>query len=188
MKRILSFALSAALFVFAFTGIGGAAEKIGVVNFDTVWAESKVGKLATEELTKFLEERQAIITDLEMSLDGLGAVLADEDLSADERAEVQVRFDEALAEYTDTVSFFQAELDAFRDDLQTQIFSDVRMVVRRLAEAQGYDLILDASALFYHREVIDLTFEVVRMYDALWEEELAQRAAAEDVDAAEDEE
>ncbi len=68
------------------------------------------------------------------------------------------------------VEQFEAEIQAAAQTLREQLLSDIEVVVRMVGEARGFDLVLEASDVYFYRRVVDLTFEVIREYDHLWEQ------------------
>lgn len=164
------FAVVAAAFVVAAVGSGAvsAATKVGVVDLATIMEESRAGRQANVVLNEFVAELREELQPYEENLDELFEALQDESLSDDERRGLEERFNETMAEYSALVDAFDMEVEEALFQLRSQVLNDIGIVLQSVAEAQGFDIILDSDAVLYYRRVVDLTFEVIREYDERW--------------------
>lgn len=176
VKRDASLAAVVLLLTLTLPLAASAADRVGVIDLGTVIDESQAGREANAVLNRFIEERQQWLVPYEERLDDLLARLNGEDeaLSAGERAALQAEFDELAQEYFAMVEQFEAEIQAAAQTLREQLLSDIEVVVRMVGEARGFDLVLEASDVYFYRRVVDLTFEVIREYDHLWEQSRQQ--------------
>lgn len=171
MRTSLRIVLTVAIIVLAGAVVASAQSRVGVVDLAIVIDESKAGQEANTALNAFIAERQAAADDLAARWQELADALeeGDESLSEEEREALQAEMEAAEAEYIAAVEQFEAEIAAAVDELRQYILNDIGIVLQRVAEARGFDLIVDASSAYYYRRVVDLTFEVIREYDELWE-------------------
>lgn len=169
MRRAV-FAGAVIVLLALFGGAGvSAASKVGVVDLGTIMEESRAGKQANVILNEFVAELRAELRPYEDELDELFEALQDESLPEDERGALEERFNEAMAEYGSLVDAFDAEVEEALFQLRRQVLNDIGIVLQSIAEAQGFDIILDSEAVLYYRRVVDLTFEVIREYDERWQ-------------------
>lgn len=171
-KRVVIVGVVLAL-MFAFAAAASAQERVGVIDLALIIDESKAGKQANALLNQFIAERQQQLTPYETQLEALLEQLENEALSDEERAALEEEFNALAEEYLALVEQFDAEVAAAVETLRQQILSDIGVVLQLVGDSQGFDLIIDASNAYYYRRVVDLTFEVIREYDTLWEQ--AQR-------------
>lgn len=152
---------------------GLAADKVGVVDLALIMEESKAGKQANALLAAAVEERRQALAPQEAQLEELAALLENGSLSDDERAAKEAEFDALAQEYIAAVNQADAEVQQLLEQLRSQLLADIGVVLQRVGDSRNFDLILDVSSTYYFRRTVDLTFEVIREYDDLWEQ--AQR-------------
>lgn len=154
------------------TAAGSAAGRVGVVDLAVVIDESKAGKEANAALNAFIAERQLAADELEARWQQLADDLeaAESSLGDEEPEALRAELDAAAAAYVAAVDEFEAEIDGALQALRDHILSEIGIVLQRVGDARGFDMIVDSSSVFYYRRVVDLTFEVIREYDDLWEE------------------
>lgn len=162
---------------FIFSAVASAADRVGVIDLALVMEESKAGREANAVLNQFIVERQQALAPYEEELEELLARLEDEDesLADDEREALVAQFEQLVQEYAAMVEQFEFEVEAAAQTLREQLLADIGAVLQMVGDTRGFDLIMDSSNAYYYRRVIDLTFEVIREYDDLWEQ--AQRQA-----------
>lgn len=174
VRRIALIGTAVLLITFALSAVGSAAGRVGVVDLSLIIDESKAGKQANALLNLFIQERQAALLPLEEELERLSAELENgESLSDEERAALQEEFDAAVMEYVAAANQYEEQIEAAVQDLRDQILADIGVVLQMVGDSRGFDLIMDVSSAYYYRRTVDLTFEVIREYDDLWDE--AQR-------------
>lgn len=177
MKRFAFVAAAVLLLTLSLSAAGLASGKVGVIDLAVIMDESKAGKQANAVLATFIEERQQAVLPMEAQLEQLAEAIENggESMSDDERGAKQAEFDALAQEYLVAVDQFEAEIEDALLSLREQILADIGVVLQMVGDSRGFDLIMDASTAYYYRRTIDLTFEVIREYDDLWE--VAQRQA-----------
>lgn len=175
MRRNALIVTTALLLSLALTAVASAAARVGVIDLGLIIDESKAGRQANTVLNAFIEERQQALLPLETQLEELAAALESDvvTLSVEERAALEADFDALAEEYLALLNQYEAEIEAAVESLREQILADVGVVLQLVGDSRGFDLIMDASMAYYYRRTVDLTFEVIREYDDLWDE--AQR-------------
>lgn len=175
MKKGMRIFVTVVLVVVAAAAVVSAQSRVGVVDLAIIIDESRAGKEANAVLDAFIAERQQEADELAARWQELADALEADDgsLSDEERGALQAEVEAAAVEYAAAVEQFELEIAMAIEALREQILSDIGIVLQRVGDARGFDMIVDSSSVYYYRRVVDLTFEVIREYDDLWE--LAQR-------------
>lgn len=162
---------------FALAAVASAADRVGVIDLALIIDESKAGRQANTLLNEFIAQRQQELAPYEERLAAMLEQLENEAdaLPEEERAALETGFDELAQEYFALLEQFEAEVAAAVEALREQILADIGVVLQMVGDDRGFDIIMDAANVYYYRRVVDLTFEVIREYDDLWEQ--AQRQA-----------
>lgn len=144
-----------------------AQGKIGIINtqkalLDT--AEMKKAQAAmeakfkprTSEMEKLQKESETINTQLETMRDKL-------------KPEVQADLSSKLARNQRDLQRMQedlqADVDRDRNDILGAASAKMQVVVKKLAEEKGLDVLVDQSNTVYFKEALDITAEVTAAYD-----------------------
>lgn len=171
MRRLVLAVIAGLALTMALSASALAADRVGVINLELIMEESKAGKQANAVLQAAVEERRQLLAPQEARLEELAAILDNGDtLSEEERAATQAEFDALAEEYVAAVNRYDAEVQQLLEQLRSQLLADIGVVLQRVGDSRGFDLILDISAAYYFRRTVDLTFEVIREYDDLWEQ------------------
>lgn len=160
MKTLMVSILAGA---FAFSALAADAEvKIGFVNGQRVINESPQAAKAKKKLEKEFEKRDQDLQRISKQLQSMQENL---DKNAVTMAEPERRSKER--EFNDLNRDFQRRQREFREDLNLRqneemaaIYERVNKVIRQVAEAEKYDLILQEAVFVSNR--IDLTEKVIK--------------------------
>lgn len=156
--------------VFVFQGFSQQAYKVAVINSQQTLEESAEGKKAfaqlrerNDKIKRELERLDGEIQTLETKYNTQRLTMSDEaimQLTSDlERKRTgRKRYEE------DSARDFQK----FQFDLTQKIRNEVVPIITQVAKEKGFDLVLDgvAGGVIYFNPAIDITSEVIRMYDA----------------------
>lgn len=185
---IVSVGLAGFLLLWGVSAPASAAErtrftKIGIVNVQRVWENSKEGRKARAELEREKKRMEGDLNTKRTALDDLARQarvlrLEIEQKSAIWRTEERNRKNTDLRRRRREVGRRQDELkrmveESRRDllDRQRKMFGKVvrelRDVVHQLGKSEGYDLVIDSNigGVLYSNKTIDLTDLVIRRYD-----------------------
>jgi outer membrane protein len=145
----------------------GGGLHLSIVDVQRAVMETRDGRRAQDELRQMFDKRQ-------QDLDAKQAELARErdelerQASTLSRSAAEQRKAELQRKMTDLQSVFvdyQKDLQKRQNELTTPIVKRLMLVVSRAAEQDGYDVVLDKSAVPYSRRWLDLTERVVKAYD-----------------------
>lgn len=170
MKRYLSTILVIiAVFVFPLTSGEAGQEKIGVVDLQRCFVESKRGKRIVEELQKKkdalqkkFDKKQNAFLKLEDEIKKQAMMLSTEARLSKEREYERMRR-ELKYTYEDLMGEMrQAELDARR-----RVFKELEKIVNDIGKTGNYFLIMErrAGGIMYYGKAVDITDQVVKAYD-----------------------
>ena len=174
MKRVFFMVLALITFFFVQTGLTAAQPvKIGVVNLDKLQQTSKAFqktaatmKTKFEELQKKLDDERNNLAKLEEDFKKQSMMLS-LDAQEDKKRELEKKrryykylHDEFTQEMKDT------EVEAIR-----KIMAELEKVVEKLAEKEGYTLILErrTMGLVYFNKAVDITDRVIEAYDKMYQ-------------------
>jgi outer membrane protein len=141
-------------------------QKVGFVNANTVFDQYSVAREAEDAYQKELEDLNAQVTQMEEQLRALSDSLeARRYLFSEER--LQEKRKELEAKQQEYVQFRQqAEQKAARrnEELSKPIIEAIEEAARRIAQKEGFDLVLDAGPgiVVYSKPELDLTDRVLQ--------------------------
>ena len=163
MKKIILVVL--ALLLLVPLAANGEGQKVGFVNASILFSQYSVAREAEEAYAKELEEINKQVADMEQELRALADTLeARKYLFSEERLKEKTQ--ELERKQQDYIKFRQdAEMTAARrnDELSEPIVTAIEEATRRVAEKQGFDLVLDAGAgiVVYSKPELDITDQVL---------------------------
>jgi len=154
MKRIIQALIIFCLLITA--PVPASAQRIGFVDMEQIITQSEAGKRGTAELKKSYERKQEAIkkreAELEKEKDRLkqqqSAGLLKESALKELEHDYMVKF----REYQKLVAASNEELTKDKQEFMKKILLDIRDVIRKVGEKDGYNLILDVNNPFvlYH--------------------------------------
>lgn len=170
MRRVGLLLLVLLMGVLVSTGVASAQElRIGVVDLSIIISESAAGREANEQLNQLVERRRIEIAQKEEAIVALETELNNiaENLSDEQVTTKQEELNELISEYLQLIETYESEIQATAEAMRRQILAEIGAVLQWYGDNRGYSLIIDASAALYYRRVIDLTYDIIREYDAL---------------------
>ena len=175
LRAVPRLAAVVALSSFAFAGASsapraaGAVEaRIAVVDFQRAMLATEDGIRAQATMRKRFDKRQQDLdakrTELQKAQDDIekqARVLSREALTkrGTDWQQQMVKLQTVYVEY-------QQELQKMQGEMMGPIIKKMTAVVARLARKNGYELVLDKSAVPYVRPDLELTDQVVQMYNS----------------------
>ena len=141
-------------------------QKVGFVNANTVFEQYSAAREAEEAYQRELEDLNKQVTDMEEELRAIADTLeARKYLFSEERLkEKRLELEDKQQQY---VRFRQqAEQNAARrnEELSQPIIADIEEAARKIAQKEGFDLVLDAGpgSVVYSKPELDLTDRVIQ--------------------------
>jgi outer membrane protein len=148
-----------------------AQQKIGVVQVQQAIVGTKEGQKAASDLEtkmapkrKELETKQADLRRLQESLQKGGSVMNEQ-----ARAQLSREIDVKNKDYQRSLEDAQAEFQGEQDRILNELGAKLMAVINKYAKDNGYSLVIDVSnpqtPVMYAAESIDITKDVVDLYD-----------------------
>lgn len=161
IKFFLSLVVAAASF-----SAGAQEFKVGVVNLDRIFREANSAKAAQTKLEQEFSKREKELTDLAAQLKTQSDRFEREapTLAESQRTVRQRQLVDQDRTFQTKRREFQEDLSARKNEELQQVIERANKVVKTLAEAEKYDLILQESV--YVNPKHDITDKVIRALNA----------------------
>lgn len=167
MRQVLIKSMATAALVFATIGVQAQDMKIGLVNSERILRESTMAKTAEQRLEAEFSKRDKEIQDMGVRLRTLaeklekdGAVLAES-----ERGRRQREIGELDRDVQRKQREFREDLNQRRNEEFAQIQEKAQKIIRQIAEAEKYDLIVQEAVYFSVR--LDITEKVIKQLNTM---------------------
>jgi outer membrane protein len=135
--------------------------KVGYVNAFRIENESPLAKRLVEDMKKEFEPREREIAQLQQQGAALGAELRENaaKMPESERQTKERRFTELAKQFDQARRSFAEDLELRRGEGRAQLVQQVSAIIRRIAESEHFDLILQQAV--YGSPQIDITERVL---------------------------
>lgn len=159
-----------------------AHAKLGVVSFEEVLAKTRQGKAISKSITVFFKRKQASIDRKKKALQRAeqNIVKAFKQLESSKtilrpsvykarKAKLEARYRKLLLrgqQLMQSVSADNAKLQKKRMKLLQPLRQIFLSTVQAVAKAKGLAVVIERSAVYYHRPAVDITATVVAKIDA----------------------
>lgn len=145
------------------------AAKFGAIDVQKVLNESETGKKAKSDLEGLIKSKQSSIDEKGKIIEKLKADMEKQAsvLSADARKTKEDELEKALREYQRVVQDSQTEIKKKEAELTDTILKEIKELIEKTGEEEGYTLIIERGMVLYSNKGIDITDTVLKKYDAL---------------------
>jgi len=143
------------------------AVKFGSIDVQKVLNESEPGKKAKLDLEVLIKSKQSTIDEKGKAIEKLKADIEKQAsvLSADARKNKEEELERSVREYQRLVQDSQAEIKKKESELTETILKDIKDLVEKTGETEGYALILEKGMIVYSNKGIDITDTILKKYD-----------------------
>ena len=143
------------------------AVKFGSIDVQKVLNESETGKKAKLDLEVLIKSKQSTIDEKGKAIEKLKADIEKQAsvLSADARKNKEEELEKSVREYQRLVQDSQAEIKKKEAELTETILKDIKELVEKTGETEGYALILEKGMIVYSNKGIDITDTILKKYD-----------------------
>lgn len=150
----------------AFTQAGAQEFRIGFVNTDRIFKESSAAKAAQTKLEQEFSKREKELVDLQANVKTMADKLEREapTLAESQRATRQKQLVEQDREFQRKRREFQEDLNARKNEELQQVLERANKVVKQVAEAEKYDVVLQEAV--YINPKHDITDKVIKTLNA----------------------
>ena len=151
----------------SFTSALPAQTKVATVNLQRAVLESADIKKASAELELKYKPRQQAAQKLEQELQGIQTQLQQGQGKFTPQAEgdLQARGTRGQRELQRMGEDLQADVDRDRNEILGKAAQKMQAVVKTLAEAKGFDIVIDTQTAIYFKAATEITTEAIAAYD-----------------------
>lgn len=149
-----------------------SAQRIGFVDMEQILTQSDAGKKGTAELKKSYESKQAAIqkreAELEKEKEHLKKQQAAGLLKESALKELEHDYTVKFRDYQKLVADSNEEFAKDRQEFMRKIFLDVRDIIQKVGEKDGYGLILDVNnpfVLYHAKSGPNITARIISEYN-----------------------
>jgi outer membrane protein len=145
----------------------GASPKFGVVDFQRVLQTSKAGQAAKAEIEQKGKAMEAELKTKGQDLENQKKRLeAEAQVMTQEVKEEKARaFQSQVNDFNQLQRTYSNDFKKFEVEKLKQIQEAVTGLLEKIAKKGGYTIILERSRVLYHEDAIDLTDELIKLYD-----------------------
>lgn len=147
-----------------------AQSKIAVVDVRRAVLETEEGLRVQATLKKLFDSRQVELDNKQRQLQGEKDAL-DKEAAAGKSSKDAIekkfeRLQKAAAELQGLIVEYQNEMRRKEQEMTNPILTKVMGLVRRIAQTEGYEVILDKPAVPYFRSDLEITDRAIQMYNS----------------------
>jgi len=138
--------------------------KIGIIDTQKVLREAKAAKSANDTLQRDLDAKRATL-----ATKGKEVQRLDEEVKKATGTDKQEKSNELaqlVKEYKRLDSDLGEELKKKQLELQQKLITEIRQVVKTVADKDGYTLILEKGSVVQNNDSFDITDKVIKQYDS----------------------
>ncbi len=152
-------------------GVAAAADaqKIGYVDLRLALNESDAGKKAKVELESLIKTKQAAIEEKGKSIEKLKGELEKQAsvLSGEAKKSKEDDIERQVRDYQRLVQDAQNDVKKKENELTGTILKDLRDVVNKIGQDEGYSIILEnvEGIILYSRKDLDITDRVIKSFN-----------------------
>lgn len=141
--------------------------KFGTIDIQKVLNESESGKKAKSDLESLIKSKQSTIDEKGKAIEKLKADIEKQAsvLSAEARKSKEDELEKLIREYQRLVQDSQAEIKKKEAELTDAIFKDIRELIDKIGEEEGYTLIIEKGMILYSSKGIDITDSILKKYN-----------------------
>jgi outer membrane protein len=145
----------------------GQSIKIGFVNIQKAISESKAGERARKRFEGDIKSKEAALVKEKQAIERMKRDLDKKALllKADERLKVQREFQRRVRDYERQMTDAQEELQVKEREMTAEILKGLQTIVQEIGKSRKFTLILDRSQLLYTDKGIDITNDVIQLYN-----------------------
>jgi outer membrane protein len=170
MKRIIPVLIIVSALILA--AVPASAQRIGFVDMEQIISQSDAGKKGSEELKKNFEIKQRTIQKMEAELEKEKEKLKQQQSAGivKETAlkEMEHNYMVKFRDYQKLVADSNEELAKIKQEFMSKMFVEIRQVIQKVGEKDGYSLILDANnplVLYHSKSGPNLTARIISEFN-----------------------
>lgn len=143
--------------------------KLRVVNFKTCIEESKLGKQEQANFDGLKKQLDGLLEQKDKELQDVAAKLNDLDyldsLSSEAENELKHKFRTLSQEISQHQNFYMQTLNQTNMRVMQKLNDAIQEAAQKVAQRQGFDLVLNEEMSFFHDKQLDISKEVIALMD-----------------------
>lgn len=151
------------------TQVSAQTPKIAIVDLLKALNESETGKEAKTKLESLIKSKQVVIEEKGKNIEKIKSDAEKQAsiLSADARKAKEEELERLIRDYQRMVTDSQAEVKKREGELTAEILRDLREIIRKIGQEEGYTLILEDAEglLLYSDKALHITDKVIKQYN-----------------------
>ena len=148
-----------------FVTLASAQLKVAVINTQKAMAESDELKKASAAVEAKFKPRQDELTKLQADLQSIEQQLNSGKLNQQAAADLQAQGTRKQRDAQRIQDDLQADFDRDRQEILGKASQKMQVVIQKLAEEKGLDVIVDASQTLYFKPTLDITNDAIAAYN-----------------------
>jgi outer membrane protein len=142
------------MLVAGFVPSANAQFKIGFILVEQIQEQAQPFLDAKDRLQRQVADKESEAQQLQEEMNRIAANLSRQEaiLSEERKTQLQREIMQRRQDYERFATQAQEDLSRRQMDIMGPIQEQVRVIIKRLAEEEGYDLILDAAAILYLKD------------------------------------
>jgi outer membrane protein len=149
-------------------GAAAAQAKVGIINIQRAIIETAEIKKAQTDLETKFKPRTTELDQLQTELQDIQAQLQSGKLTPQQEQELQMRGQRRQREYQRTGDDLQGDVNKEREEILQKAGQRMSEVVKKIAESQGLDVVIDVTNTVYFKPALDITAEAIKAFDAAY--------------------
>jgi outer membrane protein len=142
-----------------------APAKVAIINVQMAVSETAEIKKAVAELQTKFSPRQKTIEALQKELQDIQKQGATPNIQPQQEASLQAQFTTKQKQLQRLSEDLQTDVNAERQDILGRTGRQMAVVVKKLAEERGLDVVIDVTNLLYFKPALDITPVATAAYD-----------------------
>jgi outer membrane protein len=145
--------------------VASAQLKVAVVNVQKAMLDSEEMKKISAQMEAKYKPRQAELDKLQADMNSIQQQLESNKLTPQAQSDLTVQGQRKQRDAQRLSDDLQAELERDRQDVLAKSAQKMQEVIKKLAEAGGYDLVVDVSQALYFKPAMDITDQALMAYN-----------------------
>ena len=145
--------------------VASAQLKVAVINVQKAMLDSDELKKVSTEMEAKYKPRQDELTKLQNDLTSIQTQLQSNKLTPQAQQDLTLQGQRKQRDAQRLSDDLQQELDRDRQDILGKAAQKMQDVIKKLAEAGGYDLVVDVSQALYFKPAMDITDQALAAYN-----------------------
>lgn len=153
------------------TGFAAETLKVGIVDLFRALNESDVGKRAISDMEVMIKSKESDIEEMRKNIEELRAELQKQAavISPEAKKEKEQEIERLTKDFQRLVADSQAEIRKKDEKLTGEILRELREVINKIGQDDGYSLILEQyeSGVLFFSKTVAITDKVIKKYNEM---------------------